>query len=98
MEARLGAWPDVPHTRIPALPSFRCTHAPPLPSTAPGLAGHYRAPWMLLAARFLTGVGATNAVTSRTYLVRVTTPRMRTTAMAASNGLQVRQGGPPGRP
>jgi hypothetical protein len=49
---------------------------------------------MLLFARFLTGVGATNAVTSRTYLVRVTTPRMRTTVMAASNGLQVREGGP----
>jgi hypothetical protein len=44
---------------------------------------------LLIAARFLTGMGACNAVTTRSYLARVTSPKTRTTAIAFQTGLQV---------
>jgi len=39
-------------------------------------------------ARFCCGAGATNAVTTRAYVARVTTARARTIAVAVQNGVQ----------
>lgn len=54
----------------------------------PGLAGRCQSLSLILVARMMTGAGATNAVTSRAYLTRVTTARTRTMAIAAQNGIQ----------